>query len=100
MKTRTLFVSLLFAAGAGLVAGSAVAHEDEAPAPCTTKSFKTKQVEKACKAGGRKAAKTLMKKVVKKAKAAGEKVNCKTCHTSLKTFEYKPEAVDLLKKWL
>ena len=99
MRTTTIFSVLALAAGLGLAAGSA-RTDDGAPQPCTTKSFKTKQVEQACKTGGRKAAKALMKKVVKKAKAAGEKVNCKTCHTSLKTFEYKPEAVEALKKWL
>ena len=101
MRTTAIPLVLALAAGLGLAAGSARAHGDDgAPQPCTTKSFKTKQVEQACKTGGRKAAKDLMKKVVKKAKAAGEKINCKTCHTSLKTFEYKPEAVEALKKWL
>ncbi len=83
----------------GFALGTAQAGE-EAPPPCTTKKFATKQVEKACKTGGRKAAKALMKKIVKKAKADGKDINCKSCHTSLKSFELKPDAVDHLKKLL
>ena len=70
------------------------------PNACTTQKFQVPAVKKACAEGGRKAAKALMKQAVKKAKAAGQKVNCKSCHTSLKTFELKPNAVADLKKWL
>ncbi|RMG96449.1 MAG: hypothetical protein D6705_11230 [Deltaproteobacteria bacterium] len=99
MRSTLILGTLAFAFAVGLGAGTARADDAEAK-PCSHKTFKTKQVEAACKSGGQKAAKSLMKKVVKKAKAAGEKINCKTCHTSLKTFEYKPEAVEALKKWL
>ena len=80
-------------------ATSAVA-EPAAPAikPCTAKKFDFKEVEQACKKGGQKEAKTYMKSVVKKAKAAGEEVTCKSCHKSTKTFELKPNAVADFKK--
>ncbi|MEX1363393.1 MAG: hypothetical protein AB1Z98_09725 [Nannocystaceae bacterium] len=68
--------------------------------PCTAESFKFAQVEAACKAGGRKAAKTLMKKAVAKAKAAGETMNCKSCHSSMKTFALTDDAVSGLEGWL
>lgn len=84
--------------GLGL-AVSSVAVADDAD-PCTAKKFKYDKVEKACKEGGRKAAKKLMKGVVKKAKAAGEDVNCKTCHKSLKSFDLTDGAEKKLAKWL
>lgn len=78
-------------------AGSAAAEDVEA---CTAKKFDHAKVEKACKSGGRPAAKKLMKDVVKKAKAAGADVNCKTCHSSLKSFELTDGASKQLGKWL
>lgn len=68
--------------------------------PCTAKTFELAQVEAACKAGGRKAAKALMKKAVAKAKAAGETMSCKSCHTSMKTFALTDDAASGLEGWL
>jgi len=79
---------------------TAHAEGDDAPPPCAATSFKVAKVEAACKSGGQKAAKTLMKATVKKAKAAGETMNCKTCHKSLKTFELTDNAVTDLEKWI
>lgn len=100
MPIRRMF-QILLPVTALFVGGLAVglANADD-PKPCLTKSFKTKQVEAACKKGGQKAAKDLMKTAVKKAKAAGESVKCSTCHEDLKSFDLKNGAVDGLKKWL
>lgn len=83
----------------GTANGAAAGPAPESP-PCTTKTFKFKEVEKACKKGGIKAAKAYMKSVVRKAKDAGQDVSCKSCHTSLKTFENKPNAEADFKKLL
>ena len=84
---------------AGFVAGTAHADEDAKPKPCKATKFKFKKVEKACKEGGQPAAKKLMKAAVKKAKAAGEEINCKTCHSSLKEFDLK-DGANKIEKWL
>lgn len=98
LSTGTLCVfALAGALTGGLVASLAQAGDDA----CSAKSFKIKDVERACKTGGRKAAKKMMQAAVKKAKAAGEKVNCKSCHKDIKaTFELKANAVKELKRWL
>ncbi len=95
------FFLFAFVTAAGLQLGTAaVVHADEVQ-KCTTKDFKIPEVKKACADGGRKAAKALMKKAVKKAKAAGDDMKCKSCHKSLKTFELKgADSVDKLKKLL
>lgn len=88
----------LFAAGLGMGVTTANAG---AGAPCVAKSFKIKKVEEACKSGGQDAVKTMMKAAVKKAKAAGNDVDCKTCHDDLKTYAVKAgsKASDI-EKWL
>lgn len=75
-----------------------VAHADDDP--CTASSFAVAKVEQACRSGGRAAAKTLMKAAVSKAKEAGESINCKSCHSDLKTYALTPNAVADLKKWM
>lgn len=82
---------LLVSISTGFAMGAS-AEDAAAPKPCTAKKFHFKEVEKACKDGGQKGAKTMMKKLVKKAKAAGQDINCKSCHKSLKTFEHTPNA--------
>jgi hypothetical protein len=42
---------------------------------------------KACASGGRAAAKKLMKDMVKKAKAGGQKFTCEGCHKDLDNYE-------------
>ena len=78
---------------------SAFAADD--PKPCLSKSFTYKKVEEACKAGGQKAAKKLMKSFVKKAKAAGDEnaSNCLNCHEDFKTFKRTAKAVEWLKPY-
>jgi len=96
----SLVFTLCAVAGAGFSTDARA--QDEAPSivPCSAKKFEYSQVEKACKDGGRTAVKKLMKASVKKAKAAGEDINCKSCHTSLKTFELIEGSSKRLGKWL
>lgn len=96
----SMILTVIFATG--LLAGNVSAGEGD-PKPCVSSSFKTAQVQAACKAGGQAAAKRVMKDAAKKAKAAGvtEGMKCKNCHTSLKTYELTgADAVTNLKKWL
>lgn len=90
----------MFTAVFAVALGSGRSAQAEGETPCTAKSFKNGKVEAACRAGGRTEAKKLMKTVVKKAKAAGESMNCKSCHSSLKDFALTPNAVADLEKWL
>ena len=58
----------------------------------------------ACAKGGQKAAKAAMKRWVKankdKAKEAGEKLNCATCHSKMKEdFPLKAKALDIFKRY-
>jgi hypothetical protein len=75
----------------------------EGPTPddaCQTQNFHYTQVASACKSGGRKAAKGVMKGVIKKAKAAGTDLQCTSCHVDMKDFHLKSNAVGDLKNWL
>lgn len=87
---------MLFAFGAAI----APTEADAAGSACTSKKFNFKQVEAACKEGGRKAAKKLMKKVVKQSKKAGDKKTCLDCHKDLKSFANTKNAVADMKKYL
>ncbi|MBM4361727.1 MAG: hypothetical protein FJ104_03525 [Deltaproteobacteria bacterium] len=90
--------ALLLAALAGALALGLAAPAQAGDDACTTTKFSFPAVEKACKDGGRKGAKDLMKAVVKKAKDAGKDVGCKDCHADVgKTFELKANAVKDLK---
>ena len=102
-RASTFLCSFFTLAAVAGVSFSTPAHAtDDPPAivPCTAKSFKHAKVKKACEEGGRTAAKKVMKEAVKKARAAGEVMNCKTCHSSLKTFELTEGASKRLGKWL
>ena len=96
LPTAFLFGTLALA---GFAAGTARADGETEPKPCNAKKFKIKKVEKACKDGGQPAVKKMMKAAVKKAKAAGEDINCKSCHNSLKEFDLKSGS-EKIKKWL
>jgi ABC-type sugar transport system substrate-binding protein len=93
---------LAFVAGFIFVVRGSIDSVNAADKPCLTKKFATPQVKKACTDGGQKAAKKLMKDVVKKArKADDDKVSgCLDCHDDLKTFKRSKDAVKLLKKYL
>ena len=98
----SLFFTILFSAGVFMgVADQARADDEKDDAqPCTAKKFEFPEVKKACAEGGRKAAKAMMKKLVKKAKDAGQDINCKSCHTDLKKYDLKKNAVEDFKKLL
>lgn len=101
-KTLALVAPFALAAVAftGVYLGSNAEANADDPKPCQLE-LKTKQVKAACKKGGQKEAKAMMKNVVKKGKAAGdEKMNCKSCHNSLKTYELTADAHKKLKPLL
>lgn len=96
-KWRTFAVALpvvgLFATGAAL--GFSTTDEK----PCVATKFDFPEVDAACASGGQKAASKLMKDAVKRAKAAGESMTCKSCHTDTKSWELTANAVADYKKW-
>lgn len=98
---RRLLTAFAFCAifAAGLGAGTAQAGDDEVK-PCTAKKFEFAKVEAACKKGGVKEAKKIMKVAVKKMKADGKDVNCKSCHNDLKKYDLKDNANADLKGYL
>lgn len=73
-----------------------LANGDES---CTAESFTFPEVERACAEGGRKAVNVLMKDAVKRAKAAGESMTCKSCHTDMTDWGLTPNAIDDYRKW-
>ena len=86
---------------AGLFAGGVLAGQASAEGkPCKADKFEFKKVEKACKEGGQTAVKKLMKGIVKKMKADGKEVKCKSCHNSLKEFDLTDNAVKDLKPYI
>jgi hypothetical protein len=98
-----LLAALTIGAGAAVIhPGTAFAQDDEGDdsGACTTKKFNFPSVEKACKDGGRKAAKKLMKDATKKAKAAGKDWKCKHCHENLKDYKLTADAVKELKPFI
>ena len=97
LPTTALFSAIFAAAALGVAVPSVARAGDEA---CTTKKFHYPAVEKACKDGGRKAAKEVMKGAVKKAKAAGKDVKCTSCHEDTKDFKLKDNAVEDLKPFI
>lgn len=87
------------------------AHKSEEPAaggsdayagpdPCEGKTFHYGLIAATCKKSGRKGVKEIMKGAVKKAKAAGQDIQCTSCHEDTKSFHLKSNAVSDLKQWL
>jgi hypothetical protein len=70
------------------------------PNPCKATSFSVARVKEACEAGGRTAAKGVMKDAVGKALAAGASLKCGDCHAEQVNYGLKKDAVAQLKKWL
>jgi hypothetical protein len=54
---------------------------------CTIATKGDSPTAKACAKGGREEAKKLMKEMVKKAKASGQKFTCEGCHKDLDNYE-------------
>jgi hypothetical protein len=97
LPSLALAVAMMAGAALGVLAPSIAHAGDDA---CTTKKFHYPAVEKACKDGGRKAAKDVMKSAVKKAKAAGKDMKCTSCHEDTKDFKLKDNAVADMKPWI
>jgi hypothetical protein len=66
-------------------------HDDEVPLAA---------VETACKTGGRKAVKPIMKAAVQRAKAAGTDLKCTSCHEDTEDYKTKSNAVKDMKPWI
>jgi hypothetical protein len=67
--------------------------------PCTASKFHFASVEKACKEGGRKSAKDVMKAAVKRARADGKEYKCNSCHDSQTTYSLKSDAIEKYKPY-
>jgi hypothetical protein len=97
LSSLVLAAAVTVGAAAGMLSPSVAHAGDDA---CQTTKFHYPAVEKACKEGGRKAAKEVMKGAVKKAKAAGTDLKCTSCHEDMKDFHLKDNAVKDLKPWI
>jgi hypothetical protein len=94
-RSLTTFVC---AAALGALLPSKSAFADD---KCTIATKPESVVGKACAEGGRKAAKKLMKEIVKKAKEKGTKFQCDGCHKNMDgTMELNKEAKADFKKLL
>jgi hypothetical protein len=65
---------------------------------CTLATKGDSPTAKACAKGGRDEAKKLMKEMVKKAKANGQKFTCEGCHKDLDNYELTKDAKTDYKK--
>lgn len=90
------------AKGSAKPPGPATAPADAyaGPDPCLAKTFHYSVIGGACKKAGRKPVKDIMRGVVKKAKAAGQDIQCTSCHVDTSTYLLKPNAVSDIKQWL
>jgi hypothetical protein len=68
--------------------------------PCKAGSFSVPRVRDACAAGGRAAAKRVMKDAISKATATGQTLKCANCHSNQRDYSLKSNAVKDLKRWL
>lgn len=68
--------------------------------PCRAKSFSVPRVREACAAGGRAAAKRVMKDAIGKATATGQSLKCSNCHSNQRDYALKSDAVAELERWL
>lgn len=107
MARRASFPLFALLGGIALTASVGIAlpaHADDGDAgdsgPCTETKFEFPAVEKACKDGGRKSAKDLMKAAQKRARADGKEYKCNSCHENQKSYKLKDGAVDKLKPYI
>jgi outer membrane biosynthesis protein TonB len=68
--------------------------------PCRASSFSVARVREACSAGGRSAAKRIMKDAIGKATANGQLLKCGDCHSNQRNYALKANAVADLERWL
>lgn len=67
---------------------------------CRAKSFSIPRVAEACARNGRSGAKSVMKEAIGKALAGGASLKCADCHSDMRSYALKGDAVAQLKKWL
>jgi hypothetical protein len=67
---------------------------------CRAKSFAIPRVAEACAKNGRSGAKSVMKEAIGKALAGGASLKCADCHSDMRSYALKGDAVAQLKKWL
>ena len=79
-----------------IVSGNAIGGGDEGK--CTIATKPDTATGKACAHGGRAEAKKVMKDMVKKAKANGQKFTCDGCHKDLDNYELTKNATEDYKK--
>lgn len=89
-----LLAAFLFVSFAGSRAGA----DEGKDGKCTIAVKGDSATAKACAKGGRGEAKKMMKEMVKRAKAAGQKFTCDGCHKDLDNYELTKNAVEDFKK--
>jgi hypothetical protein len=90
----TFLAAFLFVSFAGGRAGA----DEGKDGKCTIAVKGDSSTAKACAKGGRGEAKKMMKEMVKRAKAAGQKFTCDGCHKDLDNYELTKNAVEDFKK--
>ena len=93
--TRTLAQILMATVFVVSIVGRAQAGDE---GKCTIATKGETPTAKACAKGGRAEAKKLMKEMVKKAKANGQKFTCEGCHKDLDNYELTKDAKTDYKK--
>jgi len=68
--------------------------------PCRAASFSIARVRSACDNGGRPGAKRVMKEAINKATATGKLLKCGDCHSNMRDYALKSDAVEKLERWL
>jgi len=96
MRAPKIFTALVAVVLFGLSAAGVANAGDKGPCKIATKG--DTPTAQACAKGGRDAATKLMKEMVKKAKAKGEKFTCDGCHKDLDNYELTKNANDDYKK--
>jgi hypothetical protein len=91
----TAKISAIGLLAATLFAGGARAGDE---GKCTIATKPDTETGKACAKGGRPEAKKIMKEMVKKAKANGQKFTCDGCHKDLDNYALTKNAQDDYKK--
>ena len=101
MSIRRVFPVAGLALAAGLFfAGTMAVPSSVSAGETDCAKLKHAKVKAACKKGGKKAVKKLMKDVVKKSRKAGDAKTCLDCHKDLKSFARTKNADADLKKFL
>jgi hypothetical protein len=97
--SRKLMVGIISVAVVCAFALAGVSRS-QAGDPCSRKTFQTKLVEAACKAGGQDQAKKEMKAFLKKIQEKKEDFTCLNCHTSVDAgYPLKGDGLKLFKQY-